>query len=178
MQHAGREQHNAIHHRWHGDHRAEVGGGDGAVLLHRCVVGDEQFAACTADVGIEDRGQQRQVIAPVSPGRRFVLVNVPVQVVVGVAPPFVTGGLWRETVEQRPQSLPDVMLHQGLLIADNAPVQQNSPIASPSFRSVISVPPVVNRVVLFSAGVLHRINPFEGERYSVAVNVWGHPLME
>ena len=65
-----------------------------------------------------------------------------------------------------------------LLIADNAPVQQNSPIASPSFRSVISVPPVVNRVVLFSAGVLHRINPFEGERYSVAVNVWGHPLIE
>ena len=65
-----------------------------------------------------------------------------------------------------------------LLIADNAPVQQNSPIASPDFRSVISVPPVVNRVVLFSAGVLHRINPFEGERYSVAVNVWGHPLME
>ena len=65
-----------------------------------------------------------------------------------------------------------------LLIADNAPVQQNSPIASPSFRSVISVPPVVNRVVLFSAGMLHRINPFEGERYSVAVNVWGHPLME
>ena len=58
-----------------------------------------------------------------------------------------------------------------LLIADNAPVQQNSPIASPNFRSVISVPPVVNRVVLFSAGMLHRINPFEGERYSVAVNV-------
>ena len=65
-----------------------------------------------------------------------------------------------------------------LLIADNAPVQQNSPIASPDFRSMISVPPVVNRVVLFSAGVLHRINPFEGERYSVAVNVWSHPLME
>ena len=65
-----------------------------------------------------------------------------------------------------------------LLIADNAPVQQNSPIAAPDFRSVISVPPVVNRVVLFSAGILHRINPFEGERYSVAVNVWGHSLME
>ena len=65
-----------------------------------------------------------------------------------------------------------------MLIADNAPVQQNSPIASPNFRSVISVPPVVNRVVLFSAGMLHRINPFEGERYSVAVNVWGHSLME
>ena len=43
---------------------------------------------------------------------------------------------------------------------------------------MISVPPVVNRVVLFSAGVLHLINPFEGERYSVAVNVWSHPLME
>ena len=38
--------------------------------------------------------------------------------------------------------------------------------------SVISIPPVVNRLVLFSPGILHRINPFEGERYSVAVNIW------
>ena len=40
------------------------------------------------------------------------------------------------------------------------------------FRSVISIPPVVNRLVLFSPGILHRINPFEGERFSVAVNIW------
>ena len=37
---------------------------------------------------------------------------------------------------------------------------------------MISIPPVVNRLVLFSPGILHRINPFEGERYSVAVNMW------
>ena len=28
------------------------------------------------------------------------------------------------------------------------------------------------RLVLFSPGVLHRINPLQGERYSVAVNLW------
>ena len=32
---------------------------------------------------------------------------------------------------------------------------------------------MVNRLVLFSPGILHWINPFEGERYSVAVNIWG-----
>ena len=31
---------------------------------------------------------------------------------------------------------------------------------------------MVNRLVLFSLGILHRINPFEGEPYSVAVNIW------
>ena len=37
---------------------------------------------------------------------------------------------------------------------------------------MISIPPVRNRLVLFSPGLLHRINPLEGERYSVAVNIW------
>ena len=39
---------------------------------------------------------------------------------------------------------------------------------------MISIPLVVNRLVLFSPGILHRINPFEGERYSVAVNIWNN----
>ena len=39
---------------------------------------------------------------------------------------------------------------------------------------MISIPPVCNRLVLFSPGVLHRINPLQGERYSVAVNLWAH----
>jgi hypothetical protein len=26
--------------------------------------------------------------------------------------------------------------------------------------------------VVFSPGILHRINQFEGERYSIAVNIW------
>ena len=42
----------------------------------------------------------------------------------------------------------------------------------PQFRTVISIPPVRNCLVLFSPGLLHRINPLEGERYSVAVNIW------
>ena len=29
-----------------------------------------------------------------------------------------------------------------------------------------------NWLVLFLPGILHRINPFQGERYSVAVNIW------
>ena len=67
-------------------------------------------------MGVEDRGQQRQDIVSVALGSRFVLVDVPVEVVVGVAPPFVTSGLGGETVEQRPQSLTDLSIHQGLLI--------------------------------------------------------------
>lgn len=59
-----------------------------------------------------------------------------------------------------------------LLIADNTPIRSDHQGPLPSFRSVISVPPVINRLVIFSPGILHRINPFEGERYSVAVNIW------
>ena len=62
-----------------------------------------------------------------------------------------------------------------LLIADNTPIKSDHQGPLPSFRSVISVPPVINRLVIFSPGILHRINPFEGERYSVAVNLWGEP---
>ena len=59
-----------------------------------------------------------------------------------------------------------------LLVADNPPIANGYEGPLPMFRSVISIPPVVNRLVLFSPGILHRINPFEGERYSVAVNIW------
>ena len=59
-----------------------------------------------------------------------------------------------------------------LLVADNPPIENGYEGPLPTFRSVISIPPVVNRLVLCSPGILHRINPFEGERYSVAVNIW------
>jgi len=62
-----------------------------------------------------------------------------------------------------------------LLVADNPPINNGYKGPLPTFRSVISIPPVVNRLVLFSPGILHRINPFEGERYSVAVNIWAQP---
>ena len=59
-----------------------------------------------------------------------------------------------------------------LLVADNPPVKEGQTAPPPRFRSVISIPPVVNRLVVFSPGIVHRINPFEGERYSIAVNIW------
>ena len=59
-----------------------------------------------------------------------------------------------------------------LLVADSPPIENGYQGPLPTVRSVISIPPVVNRLVLFSPGILHRINPFEGERYSVAVNIW------
>ena len=59
-----------------------------------------------------------------------------------------------------------------LLLADNTPITSGHSGPLPQFRSVISIPPVRNRLVLFSPGLLHRINPLEGERYSVAVNIW------
>ena len=62
-----------------------------------------------------------------------------------------------------------------LLVADSPPIENGYQGPLPTFRSVISIPPVVNRLVLFSPGILHRINPFEGERYSVAVNIWERP---
>ena len=59
-----------------------------------------------------------------------------------------------------------------LLLADNPPIPTGHTGPLPQFRSVISIPPVRNSLVLFSPGLLHRINAFEGERYSVAVNIW------
>jgi len=58
------------------------------------------------------------------------------------------------------------------LVADNPPISSgyNGPL--PCFNSVMTIPPGQNRLVMFSPGVLHRINPLEGERYSVAVNLW------
>ena len=59
-----------------------------------------------------------------------------------------------------------------LLLAHHPPVENGSSGPLPTFRSVITIPPVINRLVVFSPGLLHRINPLEGERYSVAANAW------
>ena len=59
-----------------------------------------------------------------------------------------------------------------LLVADNIPMVSGQRADFPCFNSVISIPPLCNRLVLFSAGILHCINEFKGERYSVAVNFW------
>ena len=59
-----------------------------------------------------------------------------------------------------------------LLLANHPPVENGSSGPLPTFRSVITIPPVINRLVVFSPGLLHRINPLKGERYSVAANAW------
>ena len=65
-----------------------------------------------------------------------------------------------------------------LLVADNTPIHSGHNGALPFFNSVTTIPPVPNRLVMFSPGLLHRINPLEGERYSVAVNLWAtEPLV-
>ena len=61
-----------------------------------------------------------------------------------------------------------------LLLADHTPIEDGSSGPLPQFCSVITIPPVLNRLVLFSPGLLHRINPFDGERYSLAANAWTH----
>ena len=58
-----------------------------------------------------------------------------------------------------------------LLLADNTPITSGHSGPLPQFRSVISIPPVRNRLVLFSPGLLHRNNPLEGDRYSEPENI-------
>ena len=60
-----------------------------------------------------------------------------------------------------------------LLLADNAS-SDGLPRRATDLQFGDLDTPVRNRLVLFSPGLLHRINPFEGERYSLAVNIWGH----
>ena len=59
-----------------------------------------------------------------------------------------------------------------LLIASHDPIRQGYQGRFPSFETKISIPPVRNRLVSFSSGLLHRIMPFIGSRYSFAANIW------
>ena len=52
------------------------------------VVRQEQLTTGAADMGVEDRGQQRQDVGAAAPPFNLVLVDVPVEVIVDVAPPF------------------------------------------------------------------------------------------
>jgi hypothetical protein len=52
--------------------------------------------------------------------------------------------------------------------------------ADPSYdptliNEIIRIPPRANRLVLFSPGILHKINDFTGVRYSLAMNIWEKP---
>ena len=51
--------------------------------------------------------------------------------------------------------------------------EQFSPEYDPELISrIIRIPPKENRLIVFSPGIAHRINPFNGTRYSLAVNIW------
>jgi hypothetical protein len=60
-----------------------------------------------------------------------------------------------------------------------ARVEYSCPEYDPSLISRITrVPAKRNRLVVFSPGMVHRVNPFVGERYSLAVNIWqDRPVM-
>lgn len=66
-----------------------------------------------------------------------------------------------------------------LLILDSSenPVNLLEKNIDPSYdpyyvNKIIRIPPKKNRLVLFTSGLLHKINRFEGDRYSVAINFW------
>ena len=64
-------------------------------------------------------------------------------------------------------------------IETQARVEVSSPEYDPSLISRITrIPAKKNRLVVFSPGLVHRVNPFVGERYSLAVNIWqDRPVM-
>jgi hypothetical protein len=78
---------------------------------------------------------------------------------------------------------PRVNCHGGeLLLHDPAcdGARLLSGAADPSYdptliNEIIRIPPRANRLVLFSPGILHKINDFAGVRYSLAMNIWEKP---
>ena len=59
-----------------------------------------------------------------------------------------------------------------LLIACNDPIKQGHTGKINNFTDKISINPIENRLVVFSPGLLHRVMPFKGNRYSFAANIW------
>ena len=46
-------------------------------------------------------------------------------------------------------------------------------------RNIIRIPAKENRLVVFTPGLVHRVNAFSGIRYSLAVNIWEErPIMK
>ena len=86
MQQSGGEQHQAVAHRGDRDHRAELRQRTGMACGDGVVVRQEQLTPGAADMGVEDRGQQRQDVGAAAPPFNLVLVDVPVEVIVDVTP--------------------------------------------------------------------------------------------
>ena len=91
-----------------------VGNGPWCVLDRRAV-GHQQFAASAAHVGVKHGGQQRKQETAAASTFQLVLVDVPVEIVVGVAPPLDSGPLGCERCCQREQGLVEVVIDDGLL---------------------------------------------------------------
>ena len=63
-------------------------------------------------------------------------------------------------------------IHGELLVGSHLPIEQGHVGRLPGFTSSTMIPPLANRLVMFSPGLLHRIMPFTGSRYSLAMNLW------
>ena len=109
VQDAGGEQHQTVHHRWDRDHRAECGQRPLVSVLDRRAVGHQQFAASAAHVGVKHGGQQRKQETAAASTFQLVLVDVPVEIVVGVAPNYF-GYNWDMRRSQSPIPNPYLVL--------------------------------------------------------------------
>ena len=65
-----------------------------------------------------------------------------------------------------------------LLVACNDPIKEGHVGKIDNFKEKITIKPVENRLVVFSPGLLHRVMPFEGSRYSFAANIWKRSTKE
>ena len=82
------ENHQPVDHRRNRDHGTEGGQRPAAAVLDRRMVRQQELSAGAADMGIKHRGHQGQDVATTASAFGFVFIDVPVEIVVGVAPPF------------------------------------------------------------------------------------------
>ena len=88
MQQSGGEEHKAVTHRGDRDHGTELRQRTRMACGDGWVVRQQQLATGAAHMGIENCGQQRQQIGAAAPPFNLVLVDVPVEIVVDVAPKY------------------------------------------------------------------------------------------
>ena len=85
-------------------------------FLHRCIVGHKKFTTCAAHVGVKHGGEERQRVFTAALVFGLIFIDVPVEVVVGVAPPFHASRGGAPRSEERAQKLAEIVLHHGLLL--------------------------------------------------------------
>ena len=85
-------------------------------FLHRWIVGDKKFTTCAAHVGVKHGGEERQRVLTTAPVFGLIFIDVPVEVIVGVAPPFHASRGGAPRGEERAQKFAEIVLHHGLLL--------------------------------------------------------------